>query len=201
MSNFICLNGSLRFDPNSVTFCNDLLHYDCLSKAYLGAGVLALTQDILSHALPACRLGEGAMPHCDRSGLRRKNRHHQPGSTSTMPISRAPSSPVDERCAGWQDQHRWRAKPPDDGFPPSVSTPLVFFTACFGTEPKIGSHGASGRLRSHTEKYFAWGWWRTMAEVDCSGSSWSSSERVRPICSALSNASSCFWSARLGQAG
>ena len=85
MSNFICLNGSLRFDPNSVTFCNDLLHYDCLSKAYLGAGVLALTQDILSHALPACRLGEGAMPHCDRSGLRRKNRHHQPGSTSTMP--------------------------------------------------------------------------------------------------------------------
>src|ERR1700730_3736971 len=40
MSNFICLNGSLRFDPNSVTFCNDLLHYDCLSKAYLGAGVL-----------------------------------------------------------------------------------------------------------------------------------------------------------------
>ena len=55
--------------------------------------------------------------------------------------------------------------------------------------------------RRHTEKYFAWGWWTTMAEVDCSGSSWSSSERVRPISSARSNASSCCWSARLGQAG
>jgi hypothetical protein len=57
------------------------------------------------------------------------------------------------------------------------------------------------RLRRHTEKYFAWGWWTTMAEVDCSGSSWSSSERVMPIWSARSNASSCCWSARLGQAG
>src|SRR5439155_169186 len=40
-----------------------------------------------------------------------------------------------------------------------------------------------------------------MAEVDWSGSSWSSSERVMPISSARSNASSCCWSARLGQAG
>jgi len=40
-----------------------------------------------------------------------------------------------------------------------------------------------------------------MAEVDCSGSSWSSSERVMPISSALSSANSCFWSPRLGQAG
>src|ERR1700730_15241750 len=79
--------------------------------------------------------------------------------------------------------------------------PPCFFTACFGTEPKIGSHGASGRLRSHTAKYFAWGWWRTMDEVDLSGSSWSYTERVMPISSALSNARSCFWSARLGQAG
>ena len=56
-------------------------------------------------------------------------------------------------------------------------------------------------FRPHTEKYFAWGWWTTIAEVDCSGSSWSSSERVMPISSALSNARSCFWSARFGQAG
>jgi hypothetical protein len=56
-------------------------------------------------------------------------------------------------------------------------------------------------LRRHTEKYFAWGWWTTMAEVDCSGSSWSSSERVMPISSARSKARSCRWSARLGQAG
>ena len=56
-------------------------------------------------------------------------------------------------------------------------------------------------LRRHTEKYFAWGWWTTMAEVDCSGSSWSSSDRVMPISPARSKARSCCWSARLGQAG
>jgi hypothetical protein len=56
-------------------------------------------------------------------------------------------------------------------------------------------------LRRHTEKYLACGWWTTMAEVDCSGSSWSSSERVMPISSAPNSANSCFWSARLGHAG
>jgi hypothetical protein len=55
--------------------------------------------------------------------------------------------------------------------------------------------------RAQTEKYLAWGWWTTIAEVYCSGSSWSSSESVMPISSALSRARSCFWSARLGQAG
>ena len=170
-------------------------------KLISGPAYSALTQDILSHALPARRLGEGAVPRCDRSGLRRKNRHHQPGSTSTMPISRAPSSPLDERCAGCKINTAGGQNLPTMGSLPAFRPPLVFFTACFGTEPKIGSHGASGRLRSHTEKYFAWGWWRTMAEVDCSGSSWSSSERVMPISSALSRANSCFWSPRLGQAG
>src|SRR5580658_8761895 len=53
----------------------------------------------------------------------------------------------------------------------------------------------------YTEKYFACGWWTTMAEVDCSGSSWSSSLSWMPISSALSSARSCSWSARLGQAG
>ena len=136
MSNFICLDGSLRFGPHSVTFCNDLLHYDCLSKAYLGAGVLALTQDILSHALPARRLGEGAVPRCDRSGLRRKNRHHQPGSTSTMPISRAPSSPLDERSAGCKINTAGGQNLPTMG---SLPTPLVFFHSLFrhGTQNRI----------------------------------------------------------------
>jgi len=57
------------------------------------------------------------------------------------------------------------------------------------------------RTAPQTEKYFACGWWTTIAEVDCSGSSWSSSERVMPISSAPSSAKSCRWSARLGQAG
>lgn len=52
-----------------------------------------------------------------------------------------------------------------------------------------------------TEKYLAWGWWTTMALVDCSGWSWSSSAISMPMRSAPSNASSLCWSARLGQAG
>ena len=136
MSNFICLDGSLRFGPHSVTFCNDLLHYDCLSKAYLGAGVLALTQDILSHALPARRLGEGAVPRCDRSGLRRKNRHHQPGSTSTMPISRAPSSPLDERCAGCKINTAGGQNLPTMGSLPAFRPRLFFSQPVSARNPK-----------------------------------------------------------------
>ena len=150
MSNFICLDGSLRFGPNSVTFCNDLLHYDCLSKAYLGAGVLALTQDILSHALAARRLGEGAMPHCDRSGLRRKNRHHQPGSTSKMPISRAPSSPLDERSAGCKintagGQNLPTMGSPSQRFDPSFVRPALGFggNAKRPTLPAYRTHAAA----------------------------------------------------------
>src|SRR5258705_10486534 len=61
----------------------------------------------------------------------------------------------------------------------------------------------AGRIAAagQTEKYFAWGWWTTRAGGDCSGSSWSSSERVMPISSARSNARSWRWSLRLGQAG
>ena len=136
MSNFICLDGSLRFGPHSVTFCNDLLHYDCLSKAYLGAGVLAVTQDILSHALAARRLGEGAMPHCDRSGLRRKNRHHQPGSTSKMPISRAPSSPLDERCAGCKINTAGGQNLPTMGSLPAFRPRLFFSQPVSARNPK-----------------------------------------------------------------
>jgi hypothetical protein len=55
------------------------------------------------------------------------------------------------------------------------------------------------RRRRQTEKYFAWGWVTTMAEVDCSGSSWSSSVSETPISSALSSANSGRWSARLGR--
>ena len=57
------------------------------------------------------------------------------------------------------------------------------------------------RDRTYTEKYLACGWWTTMAEVDCSGSSWSSSVRTMSISAARSSSSNCFWSARLGQAG
>ena len=139
MSNFICLDGSLRFGPHSVTFCNDLLHCDCLSKAYLGAGVLTVTQDILSHALAARRLGEGAVPRCDRSGLRRKNRHHQPGSTSTMPISRAPSSPLDERCAGCKINTAGGQNLPTMGSLPALRPRLCFFHSLYrhGTQNRI----------------------------------------------------------------
>ncbi len=76
--------------------------------------------------------------------------------------------------------------------------------ACFAT-PQRPTASMLKRLcpdeAPHTEKYLAWGWWTTMAEVDCSGSSMSSSERAMPISSAWSSANNCFWSARLGQAG
>ena len=70
------------------------------------------------------------------------------------------------------------------------------------SSPPVPRHTCPKRTGSvHTEKYFACGWWTTMAEVDCSGSSWSSSLSVMPISSARSRSNSCFWSARLGQAG
>ena len=93
---------------------------------------------------------------------------------------------------------------------PNVSKPMIpnDFSAIDGNFsgpkeifPLPAAENRRRALRRHTEKYLAWGWWRTMAEVDCSGSSWSSSERVMPISSARSNARSCCWSARLGQAG
>src|SRR6266496_3262090 len=48
--------------------------------------------------------------------------------------------------------------------------------------------------KAHTEKYLAWGWWTTMAEVDCSGSSWSSSVSATPISSARSSSNKRRWS-------
>src|SRR5581483_7438271 len=70
-----------------------------------------------------------------------------------------------------------------------------------GVHPILSKQLHSEAFPLYTEKYFACGWWRTMAEVDCSGSSMSSSERPTPISSACNNSNSCFWSARLGQAG
>jgi len=64
MSNFICVNGWLRFDPSSVTFCKNVLQPACLSKGYLRAGILAPN----ARHFVACSLGrleDGAMPHCD----------------------------------------------------------------------------------------------------------------------------------------
>jgi hypothetical protein len=77
MSILSVLIDPLRFDPSLVIFCKHLLQSACLSKAYLRAGVLALTQDILSHALLACRPWEGAIPHSIDQVFVGKNRHHE----------------------------------------------------------------------------------------------------------------------------
>ncbi len=50
-------------------------------------------------------------------------------------------------------------------------------------------------------KYLASGWCRMMADVDCSGSSWNSSESSTPIRSGSKSAKSLAWSSRFGHAG
>jgi hypothetical protein len=134
MSNFICVNGSLRFDRVQLHFvriCYSLPVYQRLTS---GLAYSPLTQDILSHALPACRLGEGAMPHCDV--FAGKNRHHQLGSTSAMPISRAPSSPVDGRCAGGKIETAGEQNVPWRWVPCCGLTPPCFFGHGCGPEPR-----------------------------------------------------------------
>jgi len=137
MSNFICVNGSLRFDPSSVTFCTNLLQPACLSKAYLRAGVLAPNaRHFVACATCLGRLGDGAMPHCDRSGLRWQNRHHPVGLLlrcqsrerlrrpwmSGMPGARS-------RPLAGKTSRRWV---PYCGFDPS----RPFCTLRFGAEPR-----------------------------------------------------------------
>ena len=39
---------------------------------------------------------------------------------------------------------------------------------CFGNFSLSSGTARERGLRRHTEKYLAWGWWTTMAEVDCS---------------------------------
>jgi hypothetical protein len=153
MSNFICVNGSLRFDRVQLHFvriCYSLPVYQRLTS---GPAYSPLTQDILSHALPACRLGEGAMPHCDV--LAGKNRHHQLGSTSAMPISRAPSSPVDERCAGCKIETAGEQNVPAMGTLLRFDTPLFFWTR-LRARTQTADHrrgGARGASAAATETW------------------------------------------------
>jgi probable F420-dependent oxidoreductase len=55
--------------------------------------------------------------------------------------------------------------------------------------------------RQRMTKYFASGWWQTIADVDCSGSSWNSSVSVTPMRSSSSSSATCCWSSRSGHAG
>src|SRR5262245_8644429 len=55
--------------------------------------------------------------------------------------------------------------------------------------------------RRQTMKYLASGWWTTMADVDCSGWSWNSSDTVTPMRPISSSSATFTWSSRSGQAG
>src|SRR5438093_1153851 len=50
-------------------------------------------------------------------------------------------------------------------------------------------------------KYLASGWWKTSAEVDCSGTNCHSSVNSMPTRSGRRRRNSCSWSSRRGQAG
>src|SRR6185437_320707 len=54
---------------------------------------------------------------------------------------------------------------------------------------------------THTLKYFASGWWTTMASVDCSGCNYISSDSSTPILDGSSSRTILARSARSGQAG
>ena len=60
-------------------------------------------------------------------------------------------------------------------------------------------HGACGRAH-RALKYFASGWWMTIASVDCSGWSWNSSDSWTPIRSGSSSSAILARSSRSGQA-
>ncbi len=50
-------------------------------------------------------------------------------------------------------------------------------------------------------KYFASGWWTMIADVDCSGCSWNSSESSTPIRPGARSSTSLVWSSKSGHAG
>ena len=60
---------------------------------------------------------------------------------------------------------------------------------------------STARPDGQATKYFAWGWWHTIASVVCSGCSWNPSETVTPIRSASSSAATVALSVRSGHAG
>lgn len=65
-----------------------------------------------------------------------------------------------------------------------------------------GAATARCRFMLYATKYFALGWWTTMAEVLCSGSSRNPVVRCTPmVWSGCSSANSLVWSSRFGHAG
>ena len=61
--------------------------------------------------------------------------------------------------------------------------------------------GGAELTRQRALKYLASGWWTMMAEVDCSGWSWNSSESSTPMRSGRRSSNSLVCSSRSGQAG
>lgn len=80
--------------------------------------------------------------------------------------------------------------------------------ANFGRKPRHGPGflpkfvRRRGPQRAAT-KYLAWGWWNTIATVDCSGWNWNpvDSSHWIPICAASSSLAVCSLPARSGHAG
>jgi hypothetical protein len=84
------------------------------------------------------------MPHCDRSGLRRKKSPPSAfGSNSAMPISRAPSSPVEERCARCKIETAGGQNVPAMGTLLRFDTPLFFWTL-FAARTQTADHRRGG---------------------------------------------------------
>src|SRR5580693_8410616 len=102
MSNFICVNRPLRFDPSLVTFCKNSLRSARLSKGYLRAVVLAPNARHLVACATSLPPWEGAMPIAIDQGLRRKKSPSsnldlfQRCSTSRAPLIRVDATSVNQ---------------------------------------------------------------------------------------------------------
>lgn len=93
--------------------------------------------------------------------------------------------------------------------PPGQATGLHWTDKCTTRPPRAppGFHRGGGPARraaaypaQRALKYFASGWWMTMASVDCSGWSWNSSESWTPMRSGSSSSAILARSSRSGQA-
>ena len=140
MSNFIFVNRALRFDPSLVTFCKYSLQSARLSKGYLRAGVLAPNARHLVACATCLPPWEGAMPIAIDQGLRRKK---SPSSNLDLlqrcSTSRAPSSSVDERCAGYKIETAGGAK--------RTQLRILRLPAFFNTPFRHGAQTADRRRR------------------------------------------------------
>jgi hypothetical protein len=143
MSNFICVNRPLRFDPSLVTFCKHSLQSARLSKGYLRAVVLAPNARHLSHALPACRLGKARCPLRLIRVFAGKNRHHQTW------IYFSDAQPRERLRRPWMNGVPGIRSRPLGGktYPSGFYVSRPFSTPRFGTEPRqptIDAEGARG---------------------------------------------------------